>query len=123
MSKNNKKIFIIGFCRSLTDSQIRNIFRSQGINNEIECITDEKLKKTATDKYCTKDYAEAIFVGPMPHKVKKSGDAKSFWDFLFLNQESYPPLIKLEEMSHSFKITKSSLLRAISKFMIMKKAS
>ena len=66
----------------------------------------------------TKEYADAIFVGPMPHKVKGMDSSKSLYDALLQKPENYPMVVPVKCHNGGFKLTKKSLERAVQKFIL-----
>lgn len=108
-------INVLGSNTSLKNNVIMAIFRDEGFNlRNINLIDYDDVKKTNIDKLLLETRVNFIMVGPTPHSAKGIGSASSIPVYLKENTLK-DTVIELKNNSGTYKITKDSLGKAISK--------
>lgn len=107
-------ILIIGGTK-LSENNIRAIARQSGIDpDKIECCLDySKLKSFNFKKLEYNTNYKCILVGPMPHSVPNKGDYESIISKMQIENDRYPTIIILKDLSNELKITNSNLKKAL----------
>jgi len=104
--RQNMRILLLGSLQTSAE-RARSIFKEYGFH-DVKMITDwNKIKgHDANNLLKHRGRYDALFIGPVPHKIKNAGNILSKIES---EPERYPPHIVLRNFSKNLKITKNAL--------------